>query len=247
MHVAPLIAVTLALAPPAAPPPPERLPAPFSELEPTRVPSTVFDDITIFAPKGALQKQPSCGMGECFTVTLEKGGKPLCLQFDDGPSADPSFSLYAPADVCQKAQPEWPDPLWTIGAKRVVAPGTGALYTAGQTNALFNGRRKFEVKGRQVTEVKQPFFYVGDVTKVTRQPFHEDGKPIPPVLLRADKKRTAPVVATLTEGAEVEILLAEGGDSPWFLVKTSLGLVGWHEHVSRGGVADELGIHYAGD
>jgi hypothetical protein len=241
------LALSLALAPPGiAPPstPPEALPPPFSDLEATSVPSKLGEPITIFATKGAVQPLKDCDFGTCFRVVLEKGGQPLCLQFDDGPSADPTFSLYAPADVCLKSQVEWPEPVWTIGAKRIVIPGRGAFYTAGHTNTRFNARRKFEVKGRQITEVKQPFLYVGRTTTVTRLPMNDAVRPIP---LRADRDRKAPVVATLIEGSEVEILLAVGADSPWFLVKTSLGLLGWYETQNEGAMPDELGIRYAGD
>lgn len=153
--------------------------------------------------------------------------------------------------LCQPTSHRRPEragePLLSVGATTFVAPGNGFVYSAGFTNTYFNARRKFEVKAGKVREVKQPFYFVGGTRRVARPPHVDESEPVQPVLLRAEKSDAAPLVATLTEGAEVELLLSDEPTSGWFLVRTGFGLVGWYHSPSQGITPDSLGLFFHGD
>ena len=115
----------------------------------------------------------------------------------------------------------------------------GTIYTAGHTNNMFNMRRKFQLQGDTIREVRQPFYYVG-----------LKGKTLNEITLYAVKSGKD-IVAQLPADYEIEILLAEYAEKDTemgtrFLVRTEFGLVGWlRVEGFAEGVLKEL--YFAGD
>lgn len=115
----------------------------------------------------------------------------------------------------------------------------GAIYTSGHVNNMYDRRRKFQIQADTVTEVKQPYNFVG-----------LKGKALRDITLYKDKIGDT-VVAQIPKGYEIEILLAESTTKDFetdlnFLVKTEFGLIGW---LRLEGFSDKVieGLFYAGD
>lgn len=138
----------------------------------------------------------------------------LNILFTPGPSADPLFRISGANNKI----------LWEQVADEMCINANGVIYTAGNTDKMFNERRKYQLSGNKVVEAKQPFSYVG-----------VKGDLLKPVTLYTQKKGGT-VVANLPVGYEIEVLLAEedypideyGQGLPLnFLARTAFGLVGW--------------------
>ncbi|MDY0102315.1 MAG: hypothetical protein RBS07_05215 [Lentimicrobium sp.] len=138
----------------------------------------------------------------------------LNILFTPGASGDPQFRI---SDVGNKV-------LWEQVADEMCINGNGVIYTAGNTDKMFNERRKYQLSNTKVNETKQPFCYVG-----------VKGKLLKPITLYTQKKGGT-VVANLPVGYEIEVLLAEedytageyGEGLPMnYLARTAFGLVGW--------------------
>ena len=136
------------------------------------------------------------------------------ILFTAGPSADPLFRI---SDAKNKV-------LWEQVADEMSINTNAVIYTAGNTDKMFNERRKYQLLDNKVVETKQPFCYVG-----------VKGKLLKPVTLYSQQKGGT-VVANLPVGYEIEVLLAEEeyprGESddglPMnYLARTAFGLVGW--------------------
>ena len=136
------------------------------------------------------------------------------ILFTPGPSADPLFCISDAKNTI----------LWEQVADEMCINGNDVIYIAGNTDKLFNERRKFQLSGNKVVEAKQPFCYVG-----------LKGKLLKPVTLYSQKKGGT-VVANLPVGYEIEVLLAEedfpkgeyGDGLPMnYLARSAFGLVGW--------------------
>lgn len=222
---------------------PAPLPPPFDKLVATR-PATDRESVVVYARPQALK--PMKCQQPCFEVVLEEKAAPLCLVFDEGPSEDPTFVVY-PRSVCSKGLEGAGEPLLSVGATTFVVPGNGFVYSSGFTNNYFTARRKFEVKAGKVREVRQPFYFVGGTRRVARTPLQDDTEPVKPIVLRAEKNDGAAAIATLTEGAEVELLLSDDPTSGWFLVRTGFGLVGWYHSPAQSLTPDSLGLFFNGD
>jgi hypothetical protein len=102
-------------------------------------------------------------------------------------------------------------PLDNISATALVIPGNGSIYTSGHMS-YFNARQKYDFVNNKITEVPQPFYYVGLKSHTLRT-----------VNLYQDTNLKK-VIATLPPNNEIEILLSAGG---LYLARTSFGLVGW--------------------
>lgn len=138
--------------------------------------------------------------------TLQKGDKtPYRIYFSPGPSEDPVFIIH------KKTKPEWTN-LATLSGKKLYILGNGTLFTSGHTNNMFDMRRKYQVGKDSITEVLQPFYYVGVKSKTLR----------PAVLYRSQEMKE--IIAHLPKNYAVEILLNQG---EFYLVKTTFGLTGW--------------------
>lgn len=136
------------------------------------------------------------------------------ILFTPGASADPQFRI---SDAKNKV-------LWEQVADEMSINANGTIYTAGNTNKMFNERRKYQLSDNKVVETLQPFCYVG-----------VKGKLLKPVKLYTQKEGGS-VVANLPADYEIEVLLAEddypkdeyGEGLPMnYLARTAFGLVGW--------------------
>lgn len=103
-------------------------------------------------------------------------------------------------------------------------PGNGIFYLRQRDISLCGPRilRKFEVQGQTLQEVDQPFHYVGVESKVA----------LDALSLYAHPEKGA-VVAVAPKGSTVFVVGAmrskDASDpAPPLLVRTSLGLIGWH-------------------
>ncbi len=150
-------------------------------------------------------------IGRCKTSSMKES---VNILFTPGASGDPQFRF---SDAKNKV-------LWEQVAVEMCINANGVIYTAGNTNKMFNERRKFQLSDNKVSETKQPFCYVG-----------VKGELLKPVTLYSQKEGGM-VVANLPVGYEIEVLLAEedytageyGEGLPMnYLARTAFGLVGW--------------------
>lgn len=138
------------------------------------------------------------------------------ILYTPGPSVDPVFSI---TDKNNKL-------IWAEAAEEMCINSNGTIYLSGNINKMFNQRMKFQFANGKVTEVKQPFYYVG-----------VKGRLLKPIKLYSQKNNQGQLVATLPVGYEIEVLLSEPATSTQeydsqsmmtnYLVRTSFGLVGW--------------------
>jgi len=163
--------------------------------------------------------------------------------FCEGISVDPFFEIYRIVGEKQEIDSSFQIYAITNEAKRkiggisgleIVIPGNGNVYVYGHTNNMFNMRRKFTLKDDQLEEIKQPFYYVGLVSKTTQS-----------VNLFSDIS-SKEKVAQLPAGYEVEVLINKGDN---YLIKTPFGLTGWIS-IPFGTMSEQTpikGIYFAGD
>jgi hypothetical protein len=104
---------------------------------------------------------------------------------------------------------------------------------------MYNRRRKFQIIKDTISQIEQPYNYVG-----------LKGKTLKAITLYKEKTGFD-VVAQLSKDHEIEILLAESSTPDFepdtlFLVKTDFGLVGW---LRLAGFAEQVieGLYYKGD
>lgn len=166
----------------------------------------------------------------------------VIIGMDDGASADPAFALW-PGDRPPRERP--PAALQIEGATELFVRREGTLYARGDGNRFHVERRKLVVEDRRLTEVRQPYLYVG-ARSVVREPLE----------LRAEPKGASSLVARVEAGQEVEVLLAQprSGDARpdapgavWFLARTAFGLVGWASCDVTRGCRQTLGLFFHGD
>lgn len=156
------------------------------------------------------------------------------IDCDTGPSADLSCTIF-------RETPQGLSKVESLGGQRFIFPGNGALYTDGKNDQSFDIRRKYTWHDGQLTEVKQPFYYVG-----------LDSRTLVDLDMYSSKDFRQPV-AHLPKGARVTVLLNEvvdKGNDEYdvgnYLVKTPFGLVGWiRSTVDQPPVID--GLLYHGD
>ncbi len=191
---------------------------------------------SIFVDKQSIEvvAKPIKGYGgdALLACRFQREGENFKVIFHQGESDDPTFVIQG--DKGTSAD---------FHGTELYLPGGPSLYVSGWTNSYFNHRRKFTFKGGSITEVEQPFHYVGLKSRVKRPEHLQDEKKTVTVTLYRDKSKSA-VVARLGVGSEIEVLLADG--PKWYLVRTSFGLVGWvpFDSAARDSA---IGIGYAGD
>lgn len=135
------------------------------------------------------------------------------ILYSPGPSADPTFRF---TDKNNRL-------IWEFTADELCINANGVIYTAGITDKMFDERCKFELKNNAVTEVKQPYLYVGIKDKLRK-----------PVKLYSHQTGGT-IIATLPAGYEIEVMLSEDYDKTdemidllkFYLARTAFGLVGW--------------------
>lgn len=179
-------------------------------------------------------------------VRFEVDGSTFRISFDPGPSEDPSFVI----------ESERLENRALINGTILYVSSSGAFYSVGRINELFETRRKFTLRQMQLEEVTQPFLLVGKTCSTTG-----------PAEVYSDRCDQGRLIATLPKGMSVHVLLMENGPSACprdpvpgeedvgdpvfdFLVSTPFGLVGWVSstcgHLARPGYP--LGcIRFLGD
>jgi hypothetical protein len=146
------------------------------------------------------------------------------IDFHEGPSLDPTFI------ICPEQGVQW---VREFGGTTLIIPGDGFLYVSGHSNNYFNKRKKFVLKGKELIEIKQPFYYVGIESRALKD------------LTITSKKQGGEIVAHIPKGERVEVILNEGD---YFLLKTQIGLTGWARVENIGQKAEVLeGIFFLGD
>lgn len=147
------------------------------------------------------------------------------VDFDPGPSADPSFTISDEKTGKRIGQ---------IGANALVLPGNGFIYAIGRSNNMHEERQKFLLREGELVEVKQPYSYIG-----------LDSKANVPITLTSGQGK-GEVVANIPKGDSLQVVLR---DEEYLLIKTQFGLVGWWKMNTdvTADSADIEGIYYAGD
>lgn len=157
---------------------------------------------------------------------INKSDQRYLIEYNEGASDDPQFIIY------KEAGGKLTNIFFSFGTGLII-PGNGYVYISGHTNNMFDERKKYAFNNGKLTEVKQPFRYVGLDTKTTRE-----------VTLYSSQEQKG-IVANLSVGSPVTILL---NDHEGYLIKTPFGLVGW---VRIKNVSNEespfTGLFYAGD
>lgn len=155
----------------------------------------------------------------------------LEICFIEGASADPEFEIYKKNGK----------KIGSITCLDFYITETGAIYTSGHTNSMFDKRRKFQILNDTILEVQQPFRYIG-----------LKGRTLKPITLYQDKIGKG-IVAQLPAKYEIEILLSESTGKDFdteqnYLVKTEFGLIGWLR-ISDDDVSEPIlkEFYYAGD
>lgn len=150
-------------------------------------------------------------IGHFKSASMQESVKIL---FTLGASGDPQFHI---SDNRNKV-------FWEQLADEMCINSNGVIYTSGNTNKMFNERRKFQLSDTKIVETMQPFCYVGVKGKLLKQ-----------VALYTEKEGGT-IVANLPVGYEIEVLLAEdnylkdeysNGLPMNYLARTAFGLVGW--------------------
>lgn len=150
-------------------------------------------------------------LGSYMNASMQEA---LHVFFSPGPSADPSFWITDARN----------NKVWESFADEMCINASGVMYIAGHSDKMFNERRKFQITGKSVREIPQPFLYAGI-----------KGKLLKPAKLYS-QKNGGEEVATLPKGYEIEVLLAEELSQSEkdnyelqknYLARTAFGLVGW--------------------
>jgi hypothetical protein len=160
-----------------------------------------------------------------ITRIFDTSGEEYLVIFDPGPSFDPVFKIYRVSNGKEQE-------IKTIPGEELIIPGNGDIYSIVLANEYFNKRRKYSLKGEALEEIKQPFYYVGLVSK-TRMAID----------LYADFDLVTKI-AHLPEDSDIEVLINKDYN---YLIKTPFGLLGWAQ--LRGGCGEEAikGLCYHGD
>jgi hypothetical protein len=154
-----------------------------------------------------------------------EGQAKYTIDFDPGPSADPTFII---------SDEKSGERVGSIGADSLTVPGNGFIYALGRSNNLHLERQKFAIREGKLVEIQQPFSYVG-----------LDSKANVPLTLTANKG-TGDVIAKIPKGDALQVVLRDG---EYLLIKTQFGLIGWWKMKTdvTPDTTEIEGIYYAGD
>ena len=146
------------------------------------------------------------------------------IDFTSGASDDPMFIIFrnTPTGLIE---------LRSIGGTEISLPGDGAFYVSGHTNNMFDMHRKFTAMNGEITEVKQPFYYVGMKSFAKEE-----------VIIYTDTTQVD-MVAVIPVGTEIEVILNVGSN---YLIKAPFDLTGWMK-VALAQETPLQGIYYKGD
>lgn len=169
------------------------------------------------APQLKIEEQKKPGIFCIKAMVFDYRGRTYSVCFSPGASEDPNF-IFSVFDG-EKAQE-----IRTIYAERIYLGAAGYIYSETRTNNYFLVKRKFLLKDKKITEIKQPFLLVD-------MQCHINEKTV--IKMTPDDKSKS--IAALPKGAKVKVLLAQYfadnseiiAEEQWYLISTSFGLVGW--------------------
>lgn len=133
------------------------------------------------------------------------------IGFSEGPSADPYYEFFKLIDGEYIAT-------FVIEGLQLYIPGNGNIYVSGHSNSMFNSRKKYKFSNDSITEIKQPYQFVGLQTTTNKS-----------IQIFSDQDREI-ILATLPPKSEIEVVACEISpdyNDYWFLIKSSFGLLGW--------------------
>jgi hypothetical protein len=171
---------------------------------------------------------PAGGYRSVLSGRLVAGGATYTLRYDDGPSCDPTYSLW----------PEGGDaPIGEFGGDHVVIPGNGFIYVIRRSNRSFEGREKWAIHKGALVEITQSHYYVGVSTPTLK----------PATLLQLPDAGST-VIANVPKGEKVLVVVQQTVDGrDWYLVRTRFGLLGWTEDSAYGDERQFEDIQFLGD
>jgi hypothetical protein len=171
---------------------------------------------------------PAGGYRTVLSGHLVAAGPRYILRYDDGPSCDPTFSLW----------PEGGDqPIGEFAGDHVVVPGNGFVYVIRRSNRSFEGREKWAIQQGALVEITQSHYYVGVTTPTLK-----------PATLLQQPEAGASVIANVPRGEKVLVVVQQTLDGrDWYLVRTRFGLLGWTEDAAYGDERQFQDIEFLGD
>lgn len=176
--------------------------------------------------KPILKEEGAPEVTRLLSTKLDREGETrYFIDFDPGPSADPSYIV---------RDEKSGDPVGMIPADSLAIPGNGFIYARCRSNAMHMEQRKYGIREGKLVEIEQPFSYVGLDTKAKV-----------PLTLMA-KKDGGEVIAKIPAGDSLQVVIR---DDEHLLIKTQFGLVGWWKMKTDvlAGNEEIEGIYYAGD
>lgn len=120
-----------------------------------------------------------------------------------------------------------------VPADMIIIPGNGNIYSQGHTTECFNRRRKY-IYEEKITEVEQPFYYVGLNTVTTDS-----------IKLYSNINGKYSII-NIVDDSEVYVILSKRGknSSNYYLIKTKSSQLGWYK--GSGYETSLRDIHYWG-
>ena len=161
-------------------------------------------------------------------TTIDNSNKKYAIVY--GYCPEPEFHFYAEDDISKF--------YGSIGGLNMYITGNSNLYVSGHVNSNFNLKRKLRFEENNISEVKQPHYYVGLKTKTLKS------------IKLYQTKQLNEVVATLPANYTIEVLLAETSheSEDYYLIRTDFGLIGWAKIKSGQYQSIDIeGIYWNGD
>lgn len=141
------------------------------------------------------------------SVFIDSLKKMFTIQYNSGGSADPTFNIKWMDGKKEKE--------FSIEGTSLNFLSNGEILVSGHTNNKFSQKRKVVFKNNKLSEVEQPYYYVGIKSKSL---IDIDAR------LSPDEKSAT--TFHLKKGEEVEVLLSDTSQL-YFLLKNKEGILGW--------------------
>jgi len=170
--------------------------------------------------------------GEYMTLIaickIDNSNKSFTIAYSVCPN--PEFTIY---------DSENPNKIYgNINADKLFISGNGSIYCSGG-ESTFDAKKKFKIIGDKLTEIKQPYYYIGLKTKTLK------------TIKLFETINLENEIANLPIDYPVEILLSNksfNSTKGLYLVKTKFGLTGWAELIAGQGKSIDIeGLIYNGD
>lgn len=141
------------------------------------------------------------------SVYIDSLKKMFTIQYNSGGSADPTFNIKW---VDGKKEKEF-----SIEGTDLDLLSNGEILISGHTNNKFSQRRKVVFKNNKLSEVEQPYYYVGIKSKSLID-----------IDARVNPDEKSSPVFHVKKGDPVEVILSDTSQV-YFLIKNNKGLLGW--------------------